>query len=142
MRAISLWQPWASLWCSEDKEHETRHWSTAYRGPLLVHAAQKLVSKCGLELDDIVIARFGPHWRTTLPRGAIIGKVALINCVPTETMPASHQRTNDYQCGDFSPRRFAWRRTNYRLFEAPIPYRGRQSFFDVPDSILPRAAWQ
>lgn len=26
MRAISLWQPWASLWLSGFKVHETRHW--------------------------------------------------------------------------------------------------------------------
>ena len=25
MRALSLWQPWASLWCSSRKVHETRH---------------------------------------------------------------------------------------------------------------------
>jgi hypothetical protein len=40
MKAISLWQPWASLWCSPRKIHETRHWPTNNRGWMLVHAAQ------------------------------------------------------------------------------------------------------
>lgn len=41
MRAISLWQPWASLVVLGAKKIETRHWSTNYRGPLLIHAAKR-----------------------------------------------------------------------------------------------------
>jgi len=43
MTAISLWQPWATLWLLSDpdeKVFETRHWYAAHRGPLLVHAAK------------------------------------------------------------------------------------------------------
>ncbi|MBP0020973.1 MAG: ASCH domain-containing protein, partial [Cyanobacteria bacterium SBLK] len=31
-KAISLWQPWASLIAMGRKKFETRHWSTDYRG--------------------------------------------------------------------------------------------------------------
>src|SRR6266851_1649200 len=41
MKGISLWQPWASLWCSRRKVHETRHWRCRHRGWLLVHAAKR-----------------------------------------------------------------------------------------------------
>ncbi len=37
-RALTLWQPWASLIAIGAKTIETRSWSTAYRGPLLIHA--------------------------------------------------------------------------------------------------------
>lgn len=34
MKAISLWQPWASLWMAGRKRFETRHWETKHRGAL------------------------------------------------------------------------------------------------------------
>lgn len=40
MKAISLWQPWASLVPAGAKPVETRSWSTSYRGPLAIHAAK------------------------------------------------------------------------------------------------------
>lgn len=41
MKAISLWQPWASLVALGVKTIETRSWSTKYRGPLTIHAAAR-----------------------------------------------------------------------------------------------------
>lgn len=140
MKAISLWQPWASLWCSPFKVHETRHWYTPHRGQLLVHAAKKLVSDCGEDLDDICILAFGPYWRTQLARGAIIGMVSLVKCVPTEELGCgSHKLVNaqDFDCGDFSEGRFAWRRDeNFIRFFRPVPFIGRQGFFEVPDELV------
>lgn len=39
MKALTLWQPWASLIALGVKSIETRAWSTSYRGPLAIHAA-------------------------------------------------------------------------------------------------------
>src|SRR6185436_9203151 len=51
---ISLWQPWGSLWCSDAKEHETRHWPTSHRGWLAVHAAKRKIDDLsGERLDEI-----------------------------------------------------------------------------------------
>lgn len=41
MKALTLWQPWASLIAIGAKTIETRGWSTSYRGPLAIHAAQR-----------------------------------------------------------------------------------------------------
>jgi hypothetical protein len=41
MKCISLHQPWASLVVVGAKRYETRHWSTAVRGQILIHAAKK-----------------------------------------------------------------------------------------------------
>jgi len=140
MRAISLWQPWASLWCCGVKIHETRHWETAHRGWLLVHAAKKLISDCGEELDEIVITEFGPLWRSQLPRGAIIGRVHLVGCRPTD--PHMHLADRDLVCGDFSANRFAWRADQFERLAEPIPYRGAQGFFNVPDDLVRSALGQ
>lgn len=41
MKALTLWQPWASLIALGIKRIETRSWSTNYRGPLAIHAAKR-----------------------------------------------------------------------------------------------------
>ena len=76
MRALSLWQPWASLWLTPRKVHETRHWSTLHRGWLLVHAAKRKIDRdIDPALNEILIDEFGPHWGLDLPLGALIGRV-------------------------------------------------------------------
>lgn len=139
MKAISLWQPWASLWCSPAKIHETRSWQTSHRGWLLVHAGKKQVNDCGADLDELVCDQFGSLWRLELPRGALVGAVRIIACESTLGMCVEKHEQDDLLCGDFSPGRFAWRRAEYRVFSSPIQYRGAQGFFDVPEAVVSQA---
>lgn len=50
MKAVTIWQPWASLLAYEEKGFETRGWATAYRGPIAIHAAaisiRRVLKKC------------------------------------------------------------------------------------------------
>lgn len=141
LKAISMWQPWASLWLSPNKRHETRHWETKHRGRLLVHAAKKFVRNIDPDLGDILSSEFGGHWGMELPTGAIIGMVDLVDVIPTERLYSVYSEMTDDQltdgaCGDFSVGRFGWRRGTYWRFPQPIPYRGRQSMFDVPREVV------
>lgn len=45
MKALTLWQPWASLVALGHKRIETRCWETKYRGTLAIHAAAALPPK-------------------------------------------------------------------------------------------------
>ncbi len=140
MKAISLWQPWASLWCSKRKVHETRRWRCSHRGWLLVHAAKRF--ETDFDRDDrlrlILDHEFGGEWTNDLPTGALIGMVNVVDCRPTQTLYGDTAASDDdRECGDFGPSRFAWKRDEFRLFDQPIPYRGRQGFFNVrADPIL------
>jgi activating signal cointegrator 1 len=142
MKCISLWQPWASLWCSERKVHETRHWPIKHLGWLAVHAAKKDVSR-SIEIGagallEILCDEYGGHWARDLPRGAIIGAVSIIDCVPTETIvrAIASKPCDDEVCGDFSAGRFAWKRGEFKLFERPVSYKGMQGVFEVDDNLL------
>ncbi len=53
MKVLTLHQPWASLVALGVKTIETRSWSTAYRGPLAIHAGVK--PPCGYR-DDLWLA--------------------------------------------------------------------------------------
>lgn len=145
MRALSLHQPWASLWLTWCKVHETRPWEIHHRGSLLVHAAKKRV---GIDMTLQIIAddEFGRGWEDRLPRGAIIGSVNIQEVRSTAVVlkdwgvppgPVAMAHWTDYQCGDYAPRRFAFQRgTDVIRLAEPIPYRGQQGPFDVPFEIV------
>lgn len=132
--AITLWQPWASLWLGP-KVHETRSWSTKYRGLLHVHASVRPIRRAELsdELIDLCEDEFGGHFWTELPRGAVVGIVELVDCLPTVPTPDVPLDENDRLCGDFSPGRFAWRRAPSPTHIGPWPYKGKQGLFRCDD---------
>jgi hypothetical protein len=137
VKALSLWQPWASLWLSPAKVHETRSWYTPHRGWLLVHAAKRIECDVDGELDRVCRRELGADWRISLPAGALIGAVLLTACRPTEELVTVSVLGDDYLCGDFSPHRYGWRRGDYRRFDPVISYRGLQKLFEVPRELLP-----
>jgi hypothetical protein len=93
-----------------------------------------------------------------LPLGAIVGRVDVVACYQTERtdraapgsspdMPPMRITLGDRTTvlrlsererafGDFGPGRFAWLCSNPVLFATPIPYRGAQGLFDVPDTVV------
>lgn len=94
MRALSLWQPWASLVPLGFKTIETRSWSTDYGGPLLIHAAKTLravPARSTLTLGEVEVERDraglllrGAGWPYRLPLGAFVSRVQLVDVVPTD----------------------------------------------------------
>lgn len=144
MKAISLWQPWASLWLSSSKQFETRSWAIRHTGPLLVHAAKReaLNAMISHELETICVAQFGEDWRRTLPRGALLGCVDIAGVFTTESLRSGEKPRVPFgsmedACGNFEPLRFGWCRSHLvTRFKNPPAYRGRQRLFDVPDDIV------
>lgn len=86
MKAITIWQPFASLIGSNAKKFETRGWATKYRGPIAIHAAQK--DPCRLSLADKpelkkyvmreIVSKRCPSF-PFMPTGAIIATAELVN---------------------------------------------------------------
>lgn len=139
MKAISLWQPWATLWSLADPDEklfETRHWYTAHRGPLLVHAAKKQDGDVREAMEDpYFMGRLVAHAATTLTFGALIGVVNLVGCCRMDRMPPPSEREG--RAGNWTPERFAWERApGARLFARPVPWKGAQGFFDVPPDVV------
>lgn len=54
MKALTIWQPWASLLACGAKQYETRSWATSYRGPIAIHAAAIKVPQA--------LKKFFPQW--------------------------------------------------------------------------------
>jgi activating signal cointegrator 1 len=156
---ISLWQPWASLLVAGKKRNETRDWRLHHRGPLLIHAAQKwnreLAALSKQEPFASALRAMGVMWshtgKSNVPFGAIVGRVNVVDCVPTshvQLVSANHVASagglsidaTEEAFGDFSPGRFAWVCENPVAFETPIKCRGQQKLFEVDDELLKGAA--
>lgn len=156
MKAISLWQPWASLIILGEKEYETRGWKTGYRGPLLIHASKRAVLK---ELDFALdcpymqeaLKSYRPDSqllpdrkslltpklaRFVLPFGKLLGTVDLIDCISTEQTRGKISN-KEYMFGNYGADRYAWKLANPVMFEQPIDYTGEQGIFDVNVLTLP-----
>ena len=101
MKAISLWQPWASLVATGAKTYETRSWPTKYRGPLVICAAKGGLSQGDLinylnmtefqkGLAPLVGKPLGErNWSVRIehmPFGAAVAMVDLIDCVKTDNL--------------------------------------------------------
>lgn len=116
MKALSLWQPWASLIADGRKKIETRHWVLNYRGPLVIHAA--------LKLDKESCCKFG-YSPLTIPRGAVVCIVEVTNCVrfPHEFAPPDAY-------GNFEAGRYGFLFTLRERFDPPIRAKGHQGLWE------------
>lgn len=128
-RALSLWQPWATLIALGAKQYETRSWATPYRGLLAIHAAKRTIQPA--EIDSWIggtLARHGYGDLRRLPLGAVLCVVRLVDVLPTEQV--WHEVSwQEIAFGDYSPGRYAWQLEFVERFEPPIPARGAQGLW-------------
>lgn len=93
MKAITIWQPWASLLACGAKKYETRSRPISYRGPIAIHAAARKCDTSSLPASTVhaMIQALRPvtekQAKTAmyipldlLPRGAVIATAELVNC--------------------------------------------------------------
>jgi hypothetical protein len=128
IRAISLWQPWASAVALGLKHVETRHWSTKYRGPLVIHAARRWDRS---QRQFASVERTLGRLPSRLPFGALVAVCNLVDVRPTEELKLSVSAIERLY-GNYEPGRFGWLLADIRPLTEPIPYLGRQGFFSVP----------
>lgn len=135
MKAISLWQPWASLMAVGAKTIETRGRLTHIRGDVAIHSAMKIVDEIPLELQRVLLDY--ELEGIVLPLGEIVAVVEIYECWTTEHLiNLSHPlRRVEIKCGDYSPGRFGWATRNLRRLNKPVPCKGRQGFFNLPADV-------
>lgn len=158
MRALSLWQPWASAIAVGAKVFETRHWSTNYRGPLAIHSAKRWArgqretahSLCGS------LASLPEELATKPVLGAVVAVAQLVACHEmTEQMVrdclSAHEdptydeledpdpgqlsfNTSEFALGGWTVGRFAWELRDVRPLRVPFLLKGRQGLWTLgPD---------
>ena len=145
MKALTLWQPWASLVAVGWKGIETRSWGTDYRGPLAIHAALTMPTEGrALATRNLDVMRaLHPLTAATLPLGKVVAvvhlwRVARIVSV-LDSRKVTRLRTNcgdididarELVVGDYTPGRYVWFVNGARQPEPPVPARGNRMLWD------------
>lgn len=136
MKAISLWQPWASLVAMNLKLIETRGRLTHIRGRIAIHAAARKFSRAALG-DLLAKAGVDPALMAgDLPLGAIIATATLEDCASVDGRhPRLSMPFREMVFGNYSAGRFAWMLRDVAPVVPAIPCKGRQGWFNLPDEI-------
>lgn len=142
MKAISLWQPWASAIALGLKRIETRGWRTNHRGPVAICAAQHRAP----ELRDIFNDLMDEHrtarlefadWLSLnydlLPFGKVVAVVDLARCVPVEQLEYISEMERAF--GNYADGRFGWVFDQITQIREPVPVVGRQQLFNLPAAV-------
>lgn len=149
MKAITLYQPWASLLACSAKKYETRSWATNYRGPIAIHAGLKnpykvLKGTCStivFPMCDALGIEKNKEGLSTLLRGYIIATAELTGCHEMMKSPIlgtgfftqgsfCEITGNELLFGDWTPGRYAWEFANMKMLPEPIPARGYQRLWE------------
>lgn len=159
MKALTLWQPWASLVMIGAKPYEFREWDYSARGMyrrivdqrIVMHAGarpirpsevQRLLADCrdgggntGLIVEKAVpfLERLAAAAKCqgVIPLGAGLGTVRVGK--PRNAGGIFGGLPHDSDRGDFN---YAWPCTEIEVWEEPIPMRGLQGFWDWPTIAL------
>lgn len=149
MKALTLWEPWATLVAGSVKQVETRSWGTPYRGPLAVHAARKFDAEIHAHIEraradlrklwglgflrpDCQEALFDVPWQDKL--GCVVAVARLADCRP---MPEAPDRQEEL-FGAFGPGRWGWLLEDVRPVLPPVPCPGARGLWDLPAAVQER----
>lgn len=131
MKCLTLRQPWATLLALRAKKHETRSWSTNYRGPIAIHAGKnrdhvELLEKQPFRCE---LNRAGYLVHDDFEFGAVIAVGKLVSCQPITLDLARGVSETERLFGDWSPGQLAWELQDIKMV-GPYPCRGYQRLWN------------
>ena len=136
MLALSIRQPWAWAIVHAGKRHENRSWSTAYRGPIAIHASKWWQAQEALDQFASVQYAAGvtgvalpPITLRTLrdATGGIVGTARIVDCVEKSDSP--------WFVGPFG-----FVLDDVKALPEIIPCKGALGLFNVPADVAARIA--
>jgi hypothetical protein len=160
MKAISLWQPWATLMAIGAKTIETRpataFWARRFRGPLVICATKTWNRDVLCRLRDAVNEPYEfPEWDRMaevlvaagydtlgkLPLGAAVCIVSVTGTIPTEYFHGESPgkfKEDELAFGNFDAGRLALHTDPAKLIRLnpPIPVTGHQGLWDFDEQLL------
>jgi hypothetical protein len=153
MRALTLWQPWASAIAHLDKRVENRTWRPpqwTIGETIAIHAGKSLDREA---LEDLAHDGELEQLGDPIPRGAIVATAQVVGWVrddgrlldrrPVRWDGISEDRAAELVAGRWWAGPFGWVLDDVVSIE-PVPCRGRQGLWTVPEELLPtlRRRWR
>jgi len=135
MKAITLYEPWASLMAIGAKANETRGSRTAHRGDICIHAAKADVGFSDVLAVAAISAFRSRGFNFHLNFGCIVAVVEIWDVQPSEAFTFQGMdkmflqiplTSEEKVFGNYAPGRFIYRTRNLRRLKTPVPCRGFQ----------------
>lgn len=108
------------------KRLENRSRSTAYRGPLAVHAGLSRATLGTHDEWDADIMTGMPQW-DALPFGAVVGVVDVVDCLTVDDAERLHPDQYDFASGPY-----CWVLADPRPLTRPVPCKGLLGLWSLP----------
>ena len=142
MRAVTIWQPWASFIAHGAKRYETRSWRppvSILGQRIAIHAAQRAIDLRELDQDvrlglaALLQREHGDAWQDWrvdrvlnrgLPFGAVVATAVVRTAIRAELAP-DPDRFGGYEAG-----RWAWELVDVKRLAEPVRARGRQGLWE------------
>ncbi len=144
IKALTLHEPWASLVAHGHKIHETRSWSPLSQVPIdglfAIHAGKNVDQWARTRLQALWPDEMALVEQAGLQPGRVVSVVRLVGAVEIINPGYVQNRMIvgvDYDAGDFSKGRYAWRLEVVHRLDPPVEARGCQGFWwwDVPEAV-------
>lgn len=149
MKALTIWQPWASLIMIGAKPWEWRGWALPkymIDREMVIHAGARPVRPAEIAeliedlmhgdtslISDVALPLLRDTARASYPLSAGLGTVILRAPIPAGVWAAEHDKSGlDSDRVDHS--KWAWPVTDIKPFARPVPCRGAQGFWNYPEA--------
>lgn len=152
LKAVTLYEPWASLMFLGAKRNETRGQRTHHRGEIAIHSA-KTDHGVSEQTGKMAIAAFKARGYEVpfAHYGKIVALVDIVDCLPSELFSKNGDKLGslnfvghrkyilseeEWAFGDYSPGRFIYVTRNLRRLHHPVACKGAQPVgWTVPPDI-------
>jgi hypothetical protein len=131
MKALTLWQPYASAMALALKRNETRprRWMTL-NCDVAICAAMRT-----LDTDGLALARLHGIPVNGMPFGKVLCVVFMQSAQPSHLFGEAELTPMEYQFGDYSAGRWIYTTGLLRRLTEPVPVIGRQGLFNLPPDV-------
>lgn len=135
MLAMTIKPPWSWVITHSTKRIENRTWSRSYRGLLAIHAGK------GWDLDGEFSPLVQQAWRETGNGGDLVvdfpgARGAVVAVVELVDICSARGGYTDCDCGPWAAAfQYHWRLANVRALAEPVPCRGFQQLWTLPDEV-------
>ena len=137
MKAIILYQPWASLIAMGEKRIETRSWKrdSLLGSAIAIHAGLRFAPEhralCRTDPFRAALVRHGLD-EASLPLGAVVAIARIANFRPTLEI-VTGMDADERAFGDYGPGRWGWALVEVGPVTPPIRARGWQGVWEWRD---------
>lgn len=137
MKAVTMWEPWASLFAEGHRKIDTRSWYTHFRGPLVIHAALRTPELHTLSwvTGEFMRKAMELLGETSTHPGMALCTVRLVNIVPVEEIREGLSE-QELLLGNYSSGRHAWIFEDLRKFKKPFRVKGNHVLWELDDAII------